>query len=212
MKNYITIIALFILSLSCKAQYNNIVPIENYHSYVENHNITQGTYFKDVNNVLNKYVGTWKGEFDGKQYTIKAHKSSKTTISGRMKKDLIYIRYTIKDPNDNIIKKTIDVADAPALQGKLFDEDNPEVYTLLYYVKDDNEVECGNVGTMFIETLNNNTKLKLYVEPDHMIFFDIEGEPDPCPNGRIFPPFPEEDNPMILTKQNSPQRGAINND
>lgn len=212
MKNYITIIALFILSLSCKAQYNNIVPIENYHSYVENNNITQGTYLKDVNNVLNKYVGTWKGEFNGKQYTIKAHKSSRTTTSGKMKEDLIYIRYIIKDANGNVIEKTIGDSNTSALQGNLFDKDNPDVYSLLYWGKDDQEIKCGNIGDMFIETLENGTKLKMYVRPEFMVFADVAGEPDPCPNGRILPPFPEEDNPIILTKQNSPQRGAINND
>src|SRR5699024_8529723 len=152
MKNYITIIALFIVSLSCKAQYNNIVPLENYYSYGEGKNqVPQGTYFKDVNNVLNKYVGTWKGEFDGKQYTLKAHKSSRTTTSGKMKKDLIYIRYTIKDANGNIIEKTIGDSNTSALQGKLFDKNNPNVYSLLYWGKDDQEIKCGNIGDMFIE-------------------------------------------------------------
>lgn len=214
MKNYVTIIALFILSLSCKAQYNSIVPLEDYYSYVGNNNITQGTYLKDVNNVLNKYVGTWKGEFDGKHYILKANKASRTTTSGKMKEDLIYIRYTIKDANDNIIEKTIDVANASALQGYLFNKDNSEVYSLLYYGKEAEEVKCGNRGKMYIQTLDDNTKLKIYVKPKHMIFYDIEGEPDPCPNGRMLPPFPDEDNPMILTKQNVqiPGKGSINND
>lgn len=212
MKNYITIIALFILSLSCKAQYNNIVPLENYYSYVENNSITDGTYLKDVNNVLNKYVGTWKGEFDGKEYTLKVNKSSRTTTSGKMKEDLIYIRYTIKDSNGNIIKKTIGDSNSSALRGNLFEKDNPDIYSLLYWGKDDQEIKCGNIGDMFIQTLDNNTKLKIYVEPEHMLFAKIEGEPDPYPNGRILPPFPDEDNPMILTKQNNRGREANNRD
>jgi len=73
---------------------------------------------------------------------------------------------------------------------------------VLYWGKKKQEIKCGNQGDMFIETLQNNTKLKLYVRPEFMLFAQIEGEPDPCPNGRIMPPFPDkEDNAMILTKK-----------
>lgn len=201
MKNYILIIALFIISLSCKAQqYDNIVPLENYYSYgIGKSKVPQGTYFKDVNNVLNKYVGTWEGEFDGKNYILTIMKDSKEYLG--IKKDLLYIRYTIKDANGNIIEKTIGDSNVSALPGSLFEKDQPNVYSLLYWGKDKQEIECGNVGDMFIETLNNNTKLKMYVQPEAMVLYTFEGEPDPCPNGRIMPPFPDQDNAMILSKK-----------
>ncbi len=210
MKNYITIIALLISSFSCIAQqYNNIVPLEDYYSYGEGkEQVPQGTYFKDINNVLNKYVGTWKGMFEGRNYTLKIQKSSDS--SKIMKTDILYIRYSIKEADGTILEKTIDDTNASALPGSLFVKDKPNTYWLLYWGKDEQEIECGNVGDMFIETFENNNKLKMYVQPEAMVFWKHEGEPDPCPNGRVLPPFPEEDEAMILTKQNTirPLKGA----
>lgn len=70
MKNIVTIILAF-LALSCKSQ---TVSLEAAAQCQENPNCTGYTYAKDTNNTLNKYVGTWKGVYNGKIYEMKFNK------------------------------------------------------------------------------------------------------------------------------------------
>ena len=61
-------IGCFILSIAnCIAQ--QIIPVENQINYINNEiEYPDNTYIKDVNNVLGKYVGTWKGMYNTLNY------------------------------------------------------------------------------------------------------------------------------------------------
>ncbi|MBZ9652200.1 hypothetical protein LB454_09245 [Psychroflexus sp. CCL10W] len=61
-----------IFSLNAQIQQAGIVPLEDYVKYktYDNLNIQDVTYFKDINNHLDKYVGTWTGTYDNNTLTL----------------------------------------------------------------------------------------------------------------------------------------------
>lgn len=71
MKNII-ILFLALLAISCKSQ---IVSLETAAQCNEANPCPNFNYAKDINNTLNKYVGTWKGTYNGKTYEMKFNKS-----------------------------------------------------------------------------------------------------------------------------------------
>lgn len=89
MKNILTIFLAFI-ALSCKSQ---TVSLEQAVQCRDNPNCPVNyNYVKDINNTLNKYVGTWKGTHNGRVYEMKFNKSlyddmgmKKDEITGRLR-------------------------------------------------------------------------------------------------------------------------------
>lgn len=67
MKNIITIF-LALLSISCKSQ---TVSLETAAQCTQASPCPSFTYVKDINNSLSKYVGTWKGTYNGIVYEMK---------------------------------------------------------------------------------------------------------------------------------------------
>ncbi|UFH30892.1 hypothetical protein LNP04_12995 [Chryseobacterium sp. C-71] len=66
-------------SISCNSQ---IISLEQEAQCLENSNCPQQYYAKDINNSLVKYIGIWKGEYDGKKYEMKFNKSLSENILG----------------------------------------------------------------------------------------------------------------------------------
>jgi hypothetical protein len=77
MKKLIIIFGIFSMSImSCKAQ---IIPIEEHREYKENETeIPDGSYLKDVNDILPKFIGTWVGSYDSKTYEFKMEMLTKS--------------------------------------------------------------------------------------------------------------------------------------
>lgn len=67
MKN-ILIILISLFAISCKSQ---TVSLETVAQCIGNPNCPEYNYAKDINNSLDKYVGIWKGAFNGKIYELK---------------------------------------------------------------------------------------------------------------------------------------------
>ena len=81
MKNtIITIIVLIFTTISCKAQ---IILVENFEEY--NQELPDGAYVKDANNVLGKFVGTWKGTYDNKSYEFKTVRYTRTSSNRNLR-------------------------------------------------------------------------------------------------------------------------------
>ena len=101
MRNVLSIVIIFLL-LSCKAQ---TIAIEDFQDYVKQnkHGLLNGGYIKDVNNVLDKFVGTWKGTQNSKNYEFVIVKVTKN--DGVLKEDKLLMRYKITDSNGVIIAK-----------------------------------------------------------------------------------------------------------
>lgn len=91
MKNIIMLF-LALLALSCKSQ---TVSLEEAAQCRENPNCPANyNYVKDINNTLNKYVGTWKGTYNGRVYEIKFNKNLYEDFIG-VKRDEIVGRLRI---------------------------------------------------------------------------------------------------------------------
>ncbi|MCX8534672.1 DUF6705 family protein [Chryseobacterium luquanense] len=91
MKNIITIF-LALLAISCKSQ---TVSLEEAAQCRENPNCPREyKYTKDLNNTLDKYVGIWKGTYNGRVYEMKFNKSLYEDFTG-VKRDIIKGRLRI---------------------------------------------------------------------------------------------------------------------
>ncbi len=204
MKNIILSLSLFLIIINCKAQQLTavgVVPLENYNSFVKSHNgIPDGTYFKDVNHVLDKYEGTWEGTYHNKTYTITINKAVKIPGVARhsLKYDKLYLRYKITDnTSGNILRNTLNDSRKKASVGLSLNVNDSQWYDLAYAGNENNStISCGDAGTIHIKYNSINSKIELYISPSNAFF-----DPDDCPNGYQAPPFPKyTDSHLILTK------------
>ena len=186
------------MAISCKAQV--IGTLEQFEECRMRPNHDEGcpdleniTYVKDTNNRLDQFAGTWKGNYNGKQYEIKLDKkiNYKDDSNDNRSFDRIIGRILIKDNSGNIIYSSMDKPDNNTFfSGFNFQR---RAY-LMHFVGNYDCLESGNV---FIETRKNN--------PNEMILFysqDKDGllNPAKCPNFSSFVPLlPQEK--IVLTKQ-----------
>ena len=101
MKQIIYIITLFIFS--CKAQ-QQILPL-NTSAY----KIASNAYFKDLNNELNYYTGTWKAVFQDKSIILQISEQVKAPIElfdKNFYRDQLFIRYEISK-NGVVLESTL---------------------------------------------------------------------------------------------------------
>lgn len=85
MKN-IFIVAIVLLSFSCKAQ--NIVPL--FDGPID---VPAGSYYKDIDNDLNPFVGEWKWEEGNSSWTIQFQKFTMVSSGGDSKWDYLVGEY-----------------------------------------------------------------------------------------------------------------------
>jgi hypothetical protein len=180
----ILFIGLIILStISCKAQ---VIAVENFKDYP--HELTEGTHVKDINNVLGKFVGTWKGTYNNKNYEFRIIKYTRTSTKRNLKFDKLLIRYKITDTNNTVIEDTTTLPNDSMFVIKGSYLTNHGSYVLYYQGKN---YKCGQNGDIFMGVYGtNNTKMKL--------FLSVDGEMYDCtkPAQQILPT-----KSMELTKQ-----------
>lgn len=158
MKKIITVVSLIIITLSCKAQ--QIVPVEKMIEYRDSDTeIPKGTYLKDVNNLLEKYIGTWKGTYDSKNFTFVVTKIKHDFLGVSV--DELLIRYLITTTSGNIIEDTRSLPDADPLviEGNYIS--NSKGYYVLNYLG--KNTECGQSGEVYISTSKDNKQMKFYL-------------------------------------------------
>jgi len=177
--------------ISCKAQ--TIVPVEKAIDYRRSGDgIPDNTYLKDVNNLLGKYIGTWKGTFEGKNYTLYIVKA--TSTYDKITRDRLLIRYLITSSNGTILEDTRSLPDT-----------NPYIIKGSYFGKDlasyasnyaGNNSQCGNNGTIFTRIKNtSNTLMSFTFEPDKIMISE-----ETCPGLKFADlTFPRDG--LMLTKQ-----------
>ncbi|MCC9071174.1 hypothetical protein LNQ49_06150 [Flavobacterium sp. F-65] len=190
MKKIIIICILIICNLSCKAQ--STVPIEKLAEYMrEEKDVPESiTYLKDVNGIRDKYVGTWKGNYNGKNYELVFQK--KTTSDDRLTEDGLIMRYLITDVNGTVLEDTRTEPDDSPYTTKSYYFDKS--YFVLTY--GGRQYQCGQGGELFVmlPKNTNNTTMELFLTPRQG--FIIEQY---CPNGAAPQLFPKTK--MTLTKQ-----------
>ncbi len=186
MKNIKLILAIQLLSLtSCFAQ---ILPVEQKYRYINSEEGLEGagiTYVKDINGVFEKFIGTWKGSLDSKNYEIRIMKALENSFG--IQEDFLVIKYLIRN-NDNIIESTIN------------DADNSPYVVLGHYISENGtyifnfgggKTDCGLDGYLFVEALPNSN-LKVFLSPKGEYQYT-------CPSQTPFIVFPEEY--VIYTRQ-----------
>lgn len=199
MKNKLILVAFITFTLGCRAQQpplQQIIPVENIIGYVNNDaNIPDGIYFKDVNHLLDKYVGTWVGTYDNKTYEFQVVEFTDNYLG--ITEDILLMRYKITDANGNEIVNTLNLPNTSSyvISGKYLTE-NAHSYAMRYRGY---ESECGQKGTVFIEIeATNPNVMELFYGPQYEWIDSVE-----CPNGvanQVFPTFDDQAY-LILTKQ-----------
>ena len=196
MKNIINIIV--VLSFySCFAQniqLAGVVPLEEYYNYKTDDNLklSDVNYFKDVNNHLDKFVGTWTGSYDNKTLTLNISILEQVEGLG-LAFDELLIKYKIEEDNGNVLINTLDMFDSYKyhMSGKFF-ADTTSVYLANYYGE---QVECNQKGYAIFDFINSNT-INFWIAPSN----DMIG-PE-CPTGNIHIMPTDGDDAVVLTKQN----------
>jgi hypothetical protein len=110
MKNILMILSFIFICINCKAQQEQIIPLDTKGWPVEN------TYYKDLYNELDPYTGTWKGTFEGKTFVIYFTKLKHYEPIGKYYKDRIMGRYKMLDANGNQLYTTYNL---PIEQAKI---------------------------------------------------------------------------------------------
>jgi len=190
MKKLLILGFLILSAISCKAQ--QIIPLEKAIEYRDSDTeIPDGTYLKDINGLLNKYLGTWKGTYNNKNYTFIVTKIKKDFLG--ISKDKLLIRYLITTTTGSILEDTRNLPDANTLviEGDYLSS-NTKYYVLNYFGKNTN---CGQSGEVFISTITSsgNKQMKLFLAPYQDL---IDKSVCPTLATQILPT-----KSMILTKQ-----------
>lgn len=182
MKKIIIALSIILITLSCKAQ--QIVALET-----KLDEAPTGTYFKDINGLLTKYIGTWKGTYENKNYTfiVTPYKKEFRGVFS----DILSIRYLITSNTGVILQDTRSLPDdnnlviAGLYFGKNFG------YYVLSYIGENSQ--CGQTGDLFISTSKDNKQMKLYLAAYQDI---IDGSKCPKVAEQILPT-----KSMLLNKQ-----------
>lgn len=143
MKNFKTIlIILALFTISCKAQTVSLETMAQCSSNPES--CPDVTYIKDINNSLNKYVGTWKGNLNGKTYEFKFIKQLNFGVEDDFRWDRLIGRIKVINSNGAIILITsMSLMIMRPFWGRNF-QPNLEAY-MVYFVGRSECVEYGNV-------------------------------------------------------------------
>jgi hypothetical protein len=186
MKN-IFLLSIISLSFSCKGQ--QVYPLGTRFSAIQNN-----TYLKDTNNELLPFVGTWKAMFDNKEITIKVDKVNQHLVKSGTKifyRDVLFIRYSIKNAQGTIIKNTMNL---PITQSGIESIGTFPTQNLVSFVYQGGDCRYGwgDVDLQLIDT----THIKWNYRPEGVILTNIN-----CPNGAdttiYLPKVPN----LIFTKQ-----------
>lgn len=170
MKNIISliIIMLFYLPFSCKAQ--TIATLQQMEECSNRPNrdkegcpdLQDVTHVKDTDNRLNKFVGTWKGTFNGKQVELKLEKKEDFG-KWDVKWDQLNGKLKIKDSQGNVLFDSFSNPENKANPyGNNFQR---AVYEMRFYGINN----CNDSGTVFIEiksTPINGSKMRLFYSRD----------------------------------------------
>ncbi|WP_454059746.1 DUF6705 family protein [Elizabethkingia ursingii] len=161
MKNFVITLILTLFSISCQSQTRGLKEAAiSTNNSLGSQTIENVAYLKDIDNSLNKFEGTWKGESDGKIYEFRFIKKSK--YGENPARDIIIGRLIVKDSSGNIIYSTINKPDdETGLLGLNFQK-NQKTY-LIYYTGKNNI--CGDQGTLniYFKDPNNLREMNLFL-------------------------------------------------
>ncbi|MFI0431448.1 hypothetical protein [Mariniflexile sp. HMF6888] len=109
--------------------------------------IPDGTYFKDINHLFDKYVDTWKGVYNNREYIFYITKHTDTYY--KFSQDEILVRYLIANPDGSIVEDMRNIPDDDEellISGDMFNK-NANYYYMIYTGR---EAACGQSGTLVL--------------------------------------------------------------
>ncbi len=168
---------------SCKAQ---IIAVEDYKNY--DMDLEDGAYIKDVNNVLTKFVGIWKGTYQSKNFEFRIIKETINYLG--IKEDALFMRYKITDSNGNVIEDVLSLPndDGYVMQNGYVSETGSYVFSYI-----GRDMACGQNGWVFAGLYGVDNK-------NMQLFLAVKGENYPeCNTGTAEQILPMEQ--MELIKQ-----------
>ncbi|MCD0468076.1 DUF6705 family protein [Flavobacterium sp. ENC] len=189
MKKKLFLYMIILCISACKAQ--SVLPMEKKIDYINaGIGIPESiTYFKDLNGIRDKYVGTWKGTYEGKKYELIFSKI--TDKPSRITQDRLVMRYLIKDVSGRILEDTRAEPDNSGYVVKNYYYD--KTFFVLSY--GGRQFDCGQRGELYVMlTKNSDSVMELFLIPQRDIILEKD-----CPNGAAAQLFPEVK--MRLTKQ-----------
>ncbi len=199
MKKIILLSCLLILSIHLKAQILAVEELKETTLEEKSSFYTQIqgiTHIKDINGVLDKFVGTWKGAFDGKQLevviskkTIDYTKYIKHKRSEPLLWDQLLLRHKITDQNGEIIANTLGFPDDDEFI--MFKDEYRNSYTYIFNYFGKN-YKCGDNGDVWFFMKKNNTEA--------YFSYSYRGSQSFNCTTSIGPVFPN-DQGILLTKQ-----------
>ncbi len=197
MKNIMFLGLTLFFALMIKAQ-PSIVPVEKTAEYVDaDIKIPDDTYLKDVNHLLDKFIGTWKGTLNKRNYTFII--TQYTDAYNNLLEDKLLMRYLITDQNGTIIEDTRSLANKETyvIEGRFFIKNTTNNYLLTYIGKN---AKCGQSGQIHISTSKyipiNPTQMKLNFIPAHIMIDETD-----CPGFTLAEQIMPAKGGIILTKQ-----------
>ena len=192
MKKFVLISLLFI-SIGVYSQYT-IIPLENEYQYIQTNGgaTPKNTYYKDVNGILNAYLGTWIGSSSDNKYHYTITFSIENDISTGYNHyhDKLKTNYVITDTNGNVMEKTEIGENSPYLSSEGLSL-TKKAYSFYYQGK---YSLCGRKGN-FIVTPIDTIKLSIVLLTGN----DFSMVTQLCPNGKVEQLFPVTS--LVLTKQ-----------
>lgn len=132
------------LTISCNAQ---TVSLETAAQCLINPNCPQYNYAKDLNNSLNKFAGTWKGNYNGKTYEIKLIKGLYSEMG--IKRDMLIGRLQVKDSSGNILYNTFTETDDSKTKFSGLNY-QPDLKAYRMYFVGNSPFACGEEGHVYL--------------------------------------------------------------
>ncbi len=178
---------MFLFTISCKSQ---TITIEQL-SQCSNGNCPNYSAVKDTNNLLNKFVGTWKGTSpDGRIYEFKFTKKNDFSLHGGKPFDMILGRFSVKYYDGATIINTLSSSDTETyFNGGLFVQ-NLTKYQMYY----SGYAECNDKGYVYLSfpDPNNLNQMRL------VFMQDLDIVLGGC---SLYKTVMPDAKPIILTKQ-----------
>lgn len=146
MRKIITILVVLLYSVIVQAQV--IVPVDKVGEYFSNNkNIPEHIYYKDVNKVLNKYVGTWEGVYKNRTYYFEITKQIKVRSNNfpMTFRDDLLIKFKITDnKSKKVIRNTFNLPNDLLIASSLLRDITATKQIMLYFGGNNKQVNCGS--------------------------------------------------------------------
>ncbi|QIY91900.1 DUF6705 family protein [Chryseobacterium gallinarum] len=161
MKNILSIICLAVFT-GCIGQ---TVSLETMAQCNQFENCPNASYVKDINNSLNKYVGTWKGNRDGKNYEFNFIK--KENIGETQKWDMLIGRVKITNSNGVVEYNNFDRTDGETKFTGFNFQKNLKAYIMFFTGDKSGCIDYGNAYLIIKPETPN--KMSITFLPDYDI-------------------------------------------